>query len=284
VRAAALALLLFPLALCAAGATPPAGTVDFIEGDVSILKVDKTRLAPKKGDAISQGDSVVTGAGGEVHFAMLDGGYMAVRPNTRIQVTQYQANGADDDRSIIGVAQGALRVITGWIGAFNPRGYQIRASGATIGIRGTDHETLVRLKDDAEGEAGVYDRVYAGKTFISSKAGTIEVAPNRVGFHSASGRGPPRVLDRVPKFFRATRNERLIEGRHERIQSQLKQLREERRTRLRSGSPGKKTDKGNQRLEKKLAQSPKKKIQPAKRKAEHEEKNAEIAEKRKHAR
>ena len=238
-------ILIALVSLCGWSATPPqnsvadaptAGIVDFVEGDVSVIKAGKARLTLQKGDGISQGDSVITGATGEVHFSMLDGGYLAVRPNTRLRVAQYQAIGADDDRSVIGVAQGALRIVTGWIGKFNPKGYQLSSSFASVGIRGTDHETWVRPKDDAEGEAGLYDRVYVGATFIRSKYGRIDVAANRVGFHSASKPERPRLLDRVPAFFRPTHNEHLIEGRHARISSQLERLREERRVKLKGAA------------------------------------------------
>jgi len=251
-----------------------AGIVDFVEGDVWVIKADKARLTPKKGDGISQGDSVVTGAPGEVHFSTLDGGYLAVRPNTRLRVAQYQANGADDDRSVIGVAQGALRVVTGWIGKYNPKGYQVRSSFASVGIRGTDHETWVRPKDDADGEAGLYDRVYVGATFIRSKHGRVDVAANRVGFHSASKPERPRLLDRVPAFFRPTRNEHLIEGRHARIQSQLERLREERRAKLK-GAAGDNQEKIEQRAaerEERRQAAEEKRNERLSKKAEHDAK------------
>jgi hypothetical protein len=226
--------------------TPPpdeaeaAGHVDFIDGDVAIVKPDKSRVTPRQGDPVFAGDSVATGASGEVHFAMADGGYIAVRPRTRMRIAQYQANGDDKDRSIIGVLQGSIRVVTGWIGKFNPKGYQVRTAVASVGIRGTDHETWVRQKDDAQGEAGLYDRVYAGATFIQSKDGRVDITPGRAGFHSATHAGPPRVLDRVPAFFKPTRNERLIEGRHARVQSQLQRLRDERRAKRLGAEPAKK--------------------------------------------
>ena len=213
----------------ATGAANLAGKVEFVEGDVAILKADKSRQVPAKGDSVYATDVIVTGATGEVHFTMVDGGYMAMRPNTRVRIAQYQANGDDDDKSIIGIVQGSLRLVSGWIGKFNPRGYQVRSSIATVGIRGTDHETFVRPKDSEEGEAGLYDRVYAGRTFIQSKEGRIEVSPGRAGFHSSSHPAAPRVLDRIPAFFKPTRNEGLIEGKHDRIQSQLEQLRNNKR-------------------------------------------------------
>ena len=236
ILAAIAALVALPLLAAPKDAAPrnEAGTVDFIEGAVTMVKPDKSRMKPKVGDLVSEGDSVMTGADGEVHFTMMDGGYVAARPNTKFRFSQYQAIGEASDRSVLGVLEGSLRIVSGWIGQFSQKNYTVRTPTATIGIRGTDHETHVRLKDDAEGEAGTYDRVYEGGTFIKTADGRVDVAPNRVGFLSAKKGSRPRVLERVPGFFRATRNERLIEGRHARQKPQLEKLREERRAKLKA--------------------------------------------------
>ncbi len=214
----------------------PAGTVELIEGAVTVQKADRSRVTPKVGDVLSEGDAVATGADGELHLTMQDGGFIAVRPATKMRIAQYQAVGEPTDSSKISILEGSLRLVSGWIAKFNPTKYQVATPLATIGIRGTDHEAVVRLKDDADGEAGVYDRVFEGGTFIRTDKGRVDVSPNRVGFFSAKKRTAPRVLDRVPGFFRATRNERLIEGRHARIQPQLQKLREDRRSRFKEAA------------------------------------------------
>jgi hypothetical protein len=226
--------LLWPLLAVAQTPAPPnkAGTVDFVEGDVKFYKPDKSAASPATGDPIYELDSIVTGADGEVHFKMEDGGLLAVRPNTKMRIAKFQANGDAGDKSILGILEGGLRSISGWIAKYNPSGYQIRARTATIGIRGTDHETHVRARDDAEGEAGVYDRVYEGGTFIRADQGRVDVSPNRVGFHPAKPGARPRLLDKVPAFFRPTRNERRLEGAHKRLQPLLEKHRADRQARL----------------------------------------------------
>src|SRR5262245_31381118 len=115
-----------------------AGKIELVEGDVRVYDRVKTARSVRVGDALYEGDGVVTGRDGELHIAMDDGGYLAVRPNTNMSVLAYQAQGRDDDRSILGLAAGSFRSITGWIGRHNPRAYQVRTQTATIGIRGTD--------------------------------------------------------------------------------------------------------------------------------------------------
>jgi hypothetical protein len=218
-----------PPAPAAGKAANPAGAVDLVEGDVQVYDANRARRTVKLKDAVNEGDSVVTGTDGELHLNMQDGGYLAVRPNSVMQVMKYQANGNDDDTSVIGIVKGALRSVTGFIGKFNSKNTRIVTPTATIGIRGTDHETLVREESDAFGEAGTYDKVNAGGTFIQTAQGRTDVTPNSAGFAPKAGNAAPRLLARVPTFFKPTRNEHLIEGRHAQIQSKLQQLREQRR-------------------------------------------------------
>lgn len=226
----ALALLALALPGLAPAAGNVAATVDFVEGEVRVSGADKVTRTPAVGDTLSESDTVETGRDGELHAKMQDGGYLAIRPSSKVLIQRYQANGEASDTSVLSLLQGGFRSITGWIGRTNPKGYQVRAGAATIGIRGTDHETHYRLKGDSEGEAGVYDRVHEGGTFIRTAQGRVEVAPGRAAFWNPGRRLRPRLLDRVPAFFRGTRNERRLEGLHQRLQPLLEQRREERRT------------------------------------------------------
>lgn len=210
-----------------------AGTVDLVDGEVKIIDAAKNVRSPKLGDVLSVGDSVVTGADGELHLAMEDGGQMAVRPNTRMTVDKYKAEGGVDDRSVISLVQGALRSVTGWIGKFQPKNYQIRTPTATIGVRGTDHETLVIPPDAKEGEAGTYDKVNVGSTLLRTAQGTTEVHPNQAGFASFSGKKRPALLPTVPGFFRPTKNESRFTDLHEKIHKALDQRRDERIRKIR---------------------------------------------------
>ncbi len=204
------------------------GTVDFIEGDVRVFDASRVRRsALKTGDTLNEGDSVVTSADGELHVNMQDGGYIAVRPNTAMRFTKYQANGDDSDVSVIGLLKGTLRSVTGFIGQLHPRSYKINTPTATIGVRGTDHEAYVIGANDAAGEAGTYDKVNSGGTFLQTPQGRTEVSPNQAGFAPHGGTSKPRVLDKVPGFFKPTRNEHLIEKRVAE-RPKLQQLRERR--------------------------------------------------------
>jgi hypothetical protein len=203
-----------------------AGKVVLVEGDARFRGRSGTERRVKPGDALYEGDSVVTGADGEVHLAMGDGGYIGARPNTEMSFDVFVADGRPDDRSEISLIKGSFRTVTGWIG--KAQSALIRTFDATIGIRGTDHEPLVVPPGSGEGEPGTYDRVYIGATLLGAPRGAVELRAGQAGYAPRGAGIPPRVLAVIPSFFRPARNEARFNGLHDRIQEQLEKLRRER--------------------------------------------------------
>lgn len=226
---ALLALTLFYLNPAFAATT--AGVIELIEGDVKITRSDNAVLEPIVGDSVEEGDSVVTGANGELHVVMQDSGFIAVRPNTVMKIEQYRAEGDKDDKSVLSLLKGTFRSITGWIGKYSRDNYRITSPSGTIGIRGTDHEPLYIPQSDhgAEGEPGLYDKVNQGETFIQNPQGKIFVKANQSGFVPHRGQLAPKLLPGIPKFFRATRNEQAIERKRDIVKQQIEKRRLERR-------------------------------------------------------
>jgi hypothetical protein len=206
-----------------------AGKVTLVEGDVRVSDARGQTRIPKSGDPVYKGERIVTGANGEVHFDMEDGGYIGVRPKTNMSIEDFKAEGGADDRFILNLLQGSFRSITGWIARVNRQNYAVRTPTATIGVRGTEHEPLVIPEGGSEGEPGTYDRVHYGETEIRTPQGTVGVKANQAGFAPHRGAVRPRVLDRVPGFFRPTRNEGRFQGLHDRLHQQLQQRLQARR-------------------------------------------------------
>jgi len=221
-----------------AGSAPidAAGKIDLIEGDVHVLDLRNLPRTVKAGDNVFEGDSIATGANGEIHLTMIDDGFIAVRSNTKMRITQYRAQGDDQDKGVIALLTGSLRSITGWIGKYRPKAYTIRTPTATIGIRGTDHEPMVIPEGATEGEPGTYDKVNAGGTTLNTAHGSVDVSENHAAFAPHGGKGggaAPRMLATVPSFYRGSRNERLIEGKHEAIQKMVESHRAARQQQIR---------------------------------------------------
>lgn len=206
-----------------------AGKVDLIEGDVRFIDAAGHERRPAYGDAVYAGETIATGADGEVHLNMEDGGYIGVRPDTRMQIVDYRAEGGSDDRSIFSLLRGSFRSITGWIGKYANQNYKIETPTVTIGVRGTDHEPKVIPEGSTDGEPGTYDKVNIGATFMNGPQGRVEVGANQAGFAPRGRTARPRVLAHVPAFYRPTRNEARFAGRNEAIRKHMDQLRDQRR-------------------------------------------------------
>jgi hypothetical protein len=207
------AALLGASAALAADDSPTFGSVELVEGAVTIQAPDGSATTPKVGDTVATGSTVITGADGELHVATEDSGYVAVRPGTQFRVDHYIAEGGDDDLLSLSLLRGTFRVVTGWIGQFNRDNYRISTPTATIGVRGTDHEPSFVTEEDAARlgeEAGTYDKVNDGGSYIENAQGRTEIAPGKSGFVPHRPGLKPRLLEHVPRFYRATRNERRI--------------------------------------------------------------------------
>lgn len=220
-----------------------AGRIEFVEGDVRIVAPDRKERRAVKGEPVRVAETIVSGQDGEVHVRMDDSGYLAVRPGTRLVITDYRARGDAEDRSVLKLLVGTFRSITGWIPRVAPRNYRIEALTATIGVRGTDHEPFVVEKGSPQGLAGLYDKVNYGTTFIDHPSGSIDILQGQAGYAPEEEKGKVRVLEYLPDFFRATRNEQLLEGRHKSIQEQLDQRLEERRQEVRKAEEQKAPEK-----------------------------------------
>ncbi len=206
-----------------------AGKATLVEGDVRIYDAANRARTPKVADPVYKGERIATGADGEMHLDLEDGGYIGVRPNTSMRIDDFKADGGPDDRFVVNLIQGSFRSITGWIARLNRQNYTVRTSTATIGVRGTEHEPLVIPEGSSEGEPGTYDWVHTGETEIRTQQGTVGVRANQAGFAPHRGAARPRVLERVPGFFRPTRNEGRFQGLHERLHQRLEQRLQARR-------------------------------------------------------
>ncbi len=63
-----------------------AGKVELVEGQVTVTGADARARNIVVGSTLLEGDSVTTGAKGELHPEMADGAVIAVRPNTQVRL------------------------------------------------------------------------------------------------------------------------------------------------------------------------------------------------------
>lgn len=139
-----------------------AGRVQFVHGVVQLSDSAGRLHVLKKGDSINEGDSVISASSASAQIKMMDGGFIAVRPDTRLKFDSFKfAVKADEPQSsFFSLFKGGFRAITGLIGKLRKQDYRITTPTATIGIRGTDHETVMVLPDNPLVLAGKIGRAH----------------------------------------------------------------------------------------------------------------------------
>jgi hypothetical protein len=172
-----------------------AGHVQYVHGKVQLTTATGVTHAIKKGDAVGEGDTLISSQTSSAQIRMVDGGMVAMRPDTKLKIDRFTFNGQEDgtERSFFSVFKGGFRAITGTIGKKNKVNYRITTPATTIGIRGTDHETFVVTPDSplAVGTpVGTYNKVNLGETSMTTEKGTIFVLPNQMGFVGAADQMP----------------------------------------------------------------------------------------------
>ena len=95
--AACVAALLWSAAASAANAPDPAGTVQFVMGEVWAESGDGDRRLLAKGDEIFQSDRIESGERASAQLMMVDRARIAVRPQSVFVVAEYRYRGGDGD-------------------------------------------------------------------------------------------------------------------------------------------------------------------------------------------
>ena len=172
-----------------------AGQVQYVHGKVQLTTASGITHAIKKGDAVNEGDTLLSSPSAFAQIRMADGGMVAMRPDTRLKIDRFAFDGHQDgtERSFFSLFKGGFRAITGQIGKKNKANYRITTPATTIGIRGTDHETFVVTPGSTMAETtpvGTYNKVNLGETSMTTEKGTLFVLPNQMGFVGAADEMP----------------------------------------------------------------------------------------------
>jgi hypothetical protein len=193
-------------------------TVWKVRGDVAASPTEGSGSKERKlrvGDAVYVGESVRSSQQGEAVLKTEDAGVVAVRPRTEFVASRFSADDKPTDGLVVRLLSGSLRLISGWVGHTNRAGNLVQTPTATVGIRGTDHETYVLSPELAlatSNKEGTYDKVNRGGTTLAVEDGSVDIDPGKVGFVRAAKKNGikerglltlllPVLLDRVPSFF-----------------------------------------------------------------------------------
>lgn len=153
---------LLAAALLMAGNAFAAANVQSLRGDV---RAGRVQLAVN--DRVTSGATITTGVGAQAVLRFDDGQQVVIGENTLFRITDYRYRADAEptaDRAIFDLLRGALRMISGAIGAKNRDNVQLRIPQATIGIRGTDF--MVAIVNPA------YTSVLNGAISVANSGGT----------------------------------------------------------------------------------------------------------------
>jgi len=194
------------LMLAALSGQASVGRIEAAGGDVSVIARNGDSKPAAVGSSVEPGDAISTA--GPQSWAVLrmeDGASFTLRPNSRMRIDQYRYNEEHptESSSWLSLVKGSLRAVTGLIGRQSPDSYRLNTPSATIGIRGTDHETAIVEAAEATRDtpAGTYDTVNSGETVLRGEHGEQAITTGKTGYLQHDGAQGPRLLARRPGFF-----------------------------------------------------------------------------------
>lgn len=157
-------------ALLASAQAFAAATLVDMKGDV---RIGNNPALPQQ--SIISGATITTGIGAQAILKFDDQQQVVLNENTTFRIADFRYRAAEPhgDRAVFDILRGALRFITGVVGARNPNVVQVRAPQATIGIRGTDF--MVALVNPA------YVNVISGAISTTNAGGTVVFGQGAIG-------------------------------------------------------------------------------------------------------
>lgn len=120
------------------------GTIMALRGDATIFRNSKT-IKAKSGLSLFQKDTIVTQNRTRMQIILTDDTIITIGKNSSFELNSYLFSGKKSKLKMR-ANRGFFRAVTGKIGRFAPKRFQIKTKTATIGIRGTDFSALLEPK------------------------------------------------------------------------------------------------------------------------------------------
>lgn len=158
-------------------AATAAGRVVFATGSPQASDAAGAVRALKRTDDVFAGDTLITDSGSRVQVSFVDGAYISVQPGSEYKIDEYRYSGKPDgnEKAVYSLLKGGVRAVTGLIGKENHEAYKVNTAVATIGIRGTGHNTRICRGDCPKKKDGLYHNTWQGITYVENKVDTVDV-------------------------------------------------------------------------------------------------------------
>lgn len=119
-------------------AAEQAGTFKVVNGNVQLVRDGETRTA-QVGDAVFEGDRVVTAAASFAGITLLDNTRLTAAPNSTLVIDDFHFDTTTHEGRInASLAKGKLAVISGQLAKSSPETVTYNNGTMTIGVRGTE--------------------------------------------------------------------------------------------------------------------------------------------------
>lgn len=182
------------------------GSVVQLTGTLSAQRESATRILSMKSE-VQRGDTLITQRDSFAQVQFTDGSTATLRPNTTLRIDDYQFDQKvpGKDGIVMNLVKGGLRTVTGLIGKRgNQDAYKIQTSTATIGIRGSEGETLACAAgcDGTTSKSGglppgVYHVTNSDMYIMVTNQGSVLIGPGQFGFSNDINK-PPVLLGGDP--------------------------------------------------------------------------------------
>ena len=171
------------------------GTIKVVTGLVNLQSADGKNRFAGVGTKLNVGDIINTQAKSTTVLEFIDTTQVALRPNTRFVVEnyEYQPEQPIADKAEFKLVKGGLRTLTGLIGKRGSAdAFALKSETATIGIRGTDFTARLCRGDECKGVAkGESEKATVTNTSNADVAGRVSQLTGDLFAVSADGKRRP---------------------------------------------------------------------------------------------
>ena len=173
-----------------------AGRVVFATGSPRASDAAGAVRALKRTDDVYAGDTLMTDAGSRLQVSFVDGAYVSVQPGSEYRIDEYRYSGKPDgtEKAIYSLLKGGIRAVTGLIGKKNHEAYKVNTAVATIGVRGTGHNTRICQGDCPGKPDGLYHNTWEGVTYVENDVDVVDV-PTGKGIYVKDLSSPIQFLN-----------------------------------------------------------------------------------------
>jgi len=157
---------------------------------------DGKRIDLNEGDAIYESDVIITGPDTTADILFRDGTKSRLSPDTELKLVDFDFGAGEEPSFVMGLAQGALRTVSGEVVKLNPEAFELITPRATVGIRGTEFFNSVDGINEvhavlyiADGHIMVVTRPNGDRINLSSPLQLIDITgenPGKLNIHDFS--------------------------------------------------------------------------------------------------